>query len=98
MSCQPTACEAVIRTKEQEIPAQDFFLCMFETSLGDRKLITSFSLEAPDAAYAKFPHPAFPRTTLINVNVGSKGATMFNLTAVRSVRSCKANVPDSKVI
>ncbi len=58
----PAACLALgatIVTDRREIPADDFFTGMFETSLEDGELITEVRFPlAQKAAYAKFDNPA----------------------------------------
>ncbi len=50
---------AEIMTTKRTIPAEDFFVGMFETALEDDEIITAVSFTAPDkAAYSKFPNPA----------------------------------------
>ncbi|MGA2394419.1 MAG: xanthine dehydrogenase family protein subunit M [Candidatus Lustribacter sp.] len=44
---------------ERRIKAADFFRGMFETSLGEREILTAVSFDAaPASAYVKFHHPA----------------------------------------
>jgi carbon-monoxide dehydrogenase medium subunit len=51
--------DAVIRTNQREIAADDFFQGMFETALQPGELITQVAFKVPaSAAYAKFHHPA----------------------------------------
>jgi carbon-monoxide dehydrogenase medium subunit len=53
------ALDAVIETSEREIAADDFFLGLFETALGEGEILTGLSVPIPDAAgYVKFPNPA----------------------------------------
>jgi len=50
---------ATVITDEREISADDFFVDMFETSLGESELITLVRFPVPEkAAYVKFPNPA----------------------------------------
>jgi aerobic carbon-monoxide dehydrogenase medium subunit len=50
---------ATVRTNQREIAADDFFLGMFETALGDAEVITAVSFPKPvKAGYMKFPNPA----------------------------------------
>lgn len=50
---------ATVRTNKREIPADDFFLGMFETALERDEIVTAVHFPKPEkAAYAKFPHPA----------------------------------------
>ena len=50
---------ATVRTNQREIAADDFFLGMFETALGDDEVITEVSFPKPaKAGYMKFPNPA----------------------------------------
>lgn len=50
---------ATVKTDDREIPADDFFVAMFETALKDGEMIREISIPVPDiAGYAKFPNPA----------------------------------------
>ncbi len=50
---------ASIQTSAREIAADDFFLGLFETALGQDEILTGFRFPRPDAAgYVKFPNPA----------------------------------------
>ena len=50
---------ATIETSVREIAADDFFLGLFETALGQGEILTGLSFPIPDAAgYVKFPNPA----------------------------------------
>ena len=50
---------ALIRTNQREIAADEFFQGMFETALQPGELITQVAFKVPTgAAYAKFHHPA----------------------------------------
>lgn len=68
----PAACLALgatIRTNSREIPADAFFLGMFETALKPGEIILSVSFPIPEkAAYAKFGQPA-SRYALVGVMV-----------------------------
>lgn len=53
------ALNATIITDRREIPADDFFLGMFETALQETEMLTAIRFEAPErAGYAKFANPA----------------------------------------
>ncbi len=53
------ALDAEIRTTNRTIPADDFFLGLFETALEPGELITAIAFRVPEqAAYAKFRNPA----------------------------------------
>ncbi|MCA3264108.1 MAG: xanthine dehydrogenase family protein subunit M [Telmatospirillum sp.] len=68
----PAACLALgatIKTNSREIPADAFFLGMFETALKPGEIILSVSFPIPEkAAYAKFGQPA-SRYALVGVMV-----------------------------
>ncbi len=50
---------ATIHTNQRAIPADEFFIDLFETALEDGELITQVSFPVPEkAAYQKFPNPA----------------------------------------
>ena len=60
---------ATVRTNQREIAADDFFLGMFETALGDAEVITAVSFPKPArAGYMKFPNPA-SRYAIVGVMV-----------------------------
>jgi carbon-monoxide dehydrogenase medium subunit len=60
---------AIVITSKRQIPAEDFFVGMFETALEDDEIITAIDFPLADnAAYAKFPHPA-SRYALVGVFV-----------------------------
>jgi aerobic carbon-monoxide dehydrogenase medium subunit len=64
---------ATVRTNQREIAADDFFLGMFETALGDAEVITSVSFPKPaKAGYMKFPNPA-SRYAIVGVMVAQTG-------------------------
>jgi carbon-monoxide dehydrogenase medium subunit len=53
------ALDAVIETTDRRIPADDFFLGLFETALAPAEIVTAVRFRIPDSArYLKFPHPA----------------------------------------
>jgi carbon-monoxide dehydrogenase medium subunit len=53
------ALAATVVTDRREIPAEEFFVGMFETPLESDELITSVRFPVPEqAAYVKFPNPA----------------------------------------
>jgi carbon-monoxide dehydrogenase medium subunit len=65
---------ATVRTNQREIAADDFFLGMFETALGDDEVITAVSFPKPArAGYMKFPNPA-SRYAIVGVMVAQTGA------------------------
>jgi carbon-monoxide dehydrogenase medium subunit len=77
------ALKAVIVTTEREIPADEFFLGMFETALNESEIVKAVRFAVPErAAYAKFPNPAsryamagaFVATYTDGVRVGVSGA------------------------
>ncbi|KQT69716.1 MULTISPECIES: FAD binding domain-containing protein [unclassified Aureimonas] len=53
------ALSATVHTDKGSYSADEFFLGMFETALGDGEIVTGVSFEAPDASgYEKFRNPA----------------------------------------
>ena len=53
------ALNATIKTNDREIPADDFFVGMFETALKEGELILSVSFPIPEeSGYKHFPNPA----------------------------------------
>ena len=75
-ACYPSAClglGATIHTSGGDIAADDFFVGMFETALGEGQIVTGVSFPVPEAAnYQKFVQPA-SRFALVGV-FASKGA------------------------
>jgi len=73
----PAAClglNATIVTTQRKIPADDFFLGLYETALKQGELITAVSFPAPKrAAYMKFKNPA-SRFALVGVFVAETAA------------------------
>jgi len=61
-ACYPSslvALGATVHTNKRSIPADDFFVDLFETALEEGELVTKVSFPIPEkAAYAKFPNPA----------------------------------------
>ncbi len=72
----PAACLALgatIRTDRREIPADDFFIGMFETALEPDEIITRVDFPVPRrAGYEKFRNPA-SRYALVGVFVAERG-------------------------
>jgi carbon-monoxide dehydrogenase medium subunit len=75
----PSGCLALgatIITNQREIPADDFFLGLFETALEPEEIIVRLRFPKPDkAAYIKFPNPA-SRYALVGVFVAKTGNTV----------------------
>ncbi len=71
-ACYPSslmALGATVHTNKRSIPADDFFVDLFETALEEGELVTKVSFPIPEkAAYAKFPNPA-SRFALVGVFV-----------------------------
>ncbi|HEX2138118.1 MAG TPA: xanthine dehydrogenase family protein subunit M [Woeseiaceae bacterium] len=64
---------ASIRTDRREIPADDYFLGMFETALEPDEIVRSVRFPVPKrAGYAKFPNPA-SRYAIVGVMVAETG-------------------------
>jgi aerobic carbon-monoxide dehydrogenase medium subunit len=64
---------ATIHTSKRTISADDFFVAMFATALGEGEMITAISFPLPTKfAYAKFPNPA-SRYALVGVGVALRG-------------------------
>src|SRR5690606_11856008 len=67
------ALAATIVTDRRQIPAEDFFVGLFETALEEDEIITAITFTAPDmAGYAKFPNPA-SRYAMTGVFVARRG-------------------------
>ena len=83
---------ATVRTNQREIAADDFFLGMFETALGDDEVITEVSFPKPArAGYMKFPNPA-SRYAIVGVMVAQTGGQ--TRVAVTGAGPCVFRLPD----
>ncbi len=75
-ACYPAALiglGATIHTSTRDIPADTFFVGMFETDLAETEIITAVSFPKPEkAAYVKFPNPA-SRYAMVGVFVAVTG-------------------------
>ncbi|MGR8950243.1 MAG: FAD binding domain-containing protein [Gammaproteobacteria bacterium] len=70
------ALNATVITDRREIPADEFFVDMFETALDDDEIIIAIRFPIPDVAhYVKFPNPA-SRYALVGVFVARFGHTV----------------------
>ena len=73
----PSACmalNATIITNKRKIPADEFFVGLFETALEEGELIVKISFPIPSkAAYEKFRNPA-SRYAIVGVFVAKKGS------------------------
>lgn len=86
---------ATIATDRREIPADGFFIDLFETALEEAEIITAVSFPVPDqAGYRKFPQPA-SRFALVGV-FAARGA-MGTRVAVTGAGPCVFRVPDMEV-
>src|SRR5699024_6991037 len=67
------ALNATVETSRREIPADEFFLGMFETALESDEIITAVRFRIPQrAGYGKFSQPA-SRFALVGVMVAEHG-------------------------
>jgi carbon-monoxide dehydrogenase medium subunit len=83
---------ATVRTNQREIAADDFFLGMFETALGDDEVITAVSFPRPmRAGYMKFPNPA-SRYAIVGVMVAQTGGE--TRIAVTGAGPCVFRLPE----
>ncbi|KQT87992.1 xanthine dehydrogenase family protein subunit M [Aurantimonas sp. Leaf443] len=66
---------ATIHTDKRQVPADEFFLGLFETALEEGEIVTGVSFEAPEACgYEKFRNPA-SRYAMCGVFVARDGGT-----------------------
>lgn len=76
-ACYPSALLAVsatIETTQRSIPADQFFVGLYETALNEDEIITAVRFPRPQrAGYAKFPHPA-SRFAIVGVFVADFGS------------------------
>ena len=64
---------ATIHTSKREMPADEFFVSLFETALEEDEIVTAVSFEAPDqCGYEKFRNPA-SRYAMCGVFVAKRG-------------------------
>jgi aerobic carbon-monoxide dehydrogenase medium subunit len=86
---------ATVKTNTREIPAEDFFVEMFETALAEDEIVTSVSFPLVEkAAYAKFPNPASRYAMVgvfvaknadgVRVAVTGAGPSVFRASAMES--------------
>lgn len=82
---------ATVVTSQREIPADDFFVDLFETALEPGELIREIRFPIPKrAGYAKFPQPA-SRYALVGVMVAQTGDGVR--VAVTGAGPCAFRVP-----
>lgn len=82
---------ATIVTDSRAIPADDFFLGLFETALEEDEIITAVRFPLPKrAGYAKFPHPG-SRFALVGVMAAETEAGVR--VAVTGAGPCAFRVP-----
>ena len=99
-ACYPSACmalNAVIHTNSRKIPANKFFIGMFETALKKGELIEAVEFKIPEkSSYQKYPNPA-SRYAVVGVYV-AKHKNGVNV-AITGAKSCVYNDKDlSKVL
>jgi carbon-monoxide dehydrogenase medium subunit len=83
---------ATVHTNQREIAADDFFLGMFETALGEHEIITAVRFPRPaKAGYVKFPNPA-SRYAIVGVMVAQTGGGVR--VAVTGAGPCVFRLPD----
>jgi len=89
-ACYPAALlalDATVRTERRTVPAEDFFLGLYQTALEPGELVTSVSFRIPrTGAYVKYKQPA-SRFALVGVFV-SRGAAGIRV----AVTGAKATV------
>lgn len=88
-ACYPAAVlglGATIQTDKRQIPADDFFLGLFETALRSEEIITAVHFPIPErSAYEKFRQPA-SRFSIVGVMVAKTGTNVR--VAVTGAGSC----------
>jgi carbon-monoxide dehydrogenase medium subunit len=95
--------DATVVTTRREIPAEEFFVGMFETSLEEGELISSIRFAVPDvAAYMKFPNPASRYAIVgvmvarfrqqVRVAVTGAGAAVFRVPEMEQALTSKFSV------
>ncbi len=85
---------ATVHTTKRQIPADDFFLGMFETALAEDEIITAVAFTVPEkAGYAKFANPA-SRYAIVGV-MASKGPAGVRV-AVTGAGPCVFRLTDAE--
>lgn len=85
---------ATVHTTQRQIPADDFFLGMFETALAEDEIITAVAFPVPEkAGYAKFANPA-SRYAIVGV-MASKGPAGVRV-AVTGAGPCVFRLADAE--
>ena len=65
-----------VHTNTRDMPAEEFFVSMFETALADDEIVTAVSFDAPDhCAYEKFRNPA-SRYAMAGAFVANRGGAV----------------------
>ena len=86
------ALSATVCTDRRRIPADDFFVDLFETALQPAEIVTAVEFSAPRrAAYMKFPNPA-SRYAIVGVMVAQSDAGAR--VAVTGAGPCVFRVPE----
>jgi carbon-monoxide dehydrogenase medium subunit len=83
---------ATVETNQRKIPADDFFLGLFETALEDGEIVTAVRFPIPETAgYQKFHNPA-SRYAIVGVFVSKSGSDVR--VAVTGAGPCVFRVPE----
>jgi len=83
---------ATVETNKRKIPADDFFVALFETALDEGELVTAVRFPVPDTAgYQKFHNPA-SRYAIVGVFVSKSGGNVR--VAVTGAGPCVFRVPE----
>ncbi|MBF2759754.1 MAG: xanthine dehydrogenase family protein subunit M [Ectothiorhodospiraceae bacterium AqS1] len=104
------ALDAIVHTDARDIPAEEFFIGMFETALRTAEIITGISFPAPlRCSYRKFPNPAsrYPLVgvfvargqdeagdTTVRVAVTGAGASVFQVPKMEEAL-CESFTPEA---
>ncbi|HLQ86359.1 MAG TPA: xanthine dehydrogenase family protein subunit M [Salinisphaeraceae bacterium] len=84
--------DATVETNQREIPADEFFVDLFDTALEPGEIVTAVRFKAPEAAgYGKFPQPA-SRFALVGVMVARYADSVR--VAVTGAGMCVFRVPE----
>ena len=83
---------ATVHTSERDIPADEFFVSLFETALNSGEIVTSVSFPVPDkAGWSKFANLA-SRFAIVAVMVSSQGGVLR--VAVTGAKECVFRVSE----
>lgn len=98
-ACYPAALlayGATVHTDRRQIPAEEFFLDMFETALEPDEIVTAVSIPVPEASYySKFANPA-SRYAIVGVMVAkTKDGVRVGVTGAKTCAYRATEIEDA---